>query len=100
MAIEAREQGPTPALLAELGAAQAGAGDRDAARATFEQALGLDPLYATAHYMLAGLLAAAGHYDEAIEHYEAVVHAHGQPQLAARARERLRAARRAATASH
>lgn len=96
MAVEAREEGPTPALLAELGAAQAAAGLRPAAQATLERALSLDAHYATAHYMLAGLLAAQGSYDEAATHYEAVLRdAEGSP-LAARARERLAAARRAA----
>ncbi|NOY91768.1 MAG: tetratricopeptide repeat protein, partial [Deltaproteobacteria bacterium] len=86
-----------PALLSELAAAQAGAGQRPAAMASLEQALGLDAHYATAQYMLAGLLAASGRYDEAIVHYESVLRESSSGALAQRARERLAAARRAAS---
>lgn len=94
-AIEAHEGGPTPALLAELALAENAAGQSEAAEATLARALELDPDYATGHYLLAGLLASREAYDEAIEHYRAVIRIDPRGPHADKAKERLRAARKA-----
>ncbi len=85
--------GPTPALLAERALAENAAGDKAGAEASLAEALELDPAFATAHYLLGGLKAGRGAYAEAVAHYEAYLRLAPEGPQAARARERLAAAR-------
>lgn len=95
-AIEAREEGPTPALLSELSLAELASGDREAATATLEQALELDDGYATAHYLLGNVLAAQQRYREAATHFQRYLELEPHGAQADAARERLGIVRRAA----
>lgn len=79
----------TPALLSELALAQRGAGQRTQALATLRKALALDDSYATAHYLLANMLAAEQHFAEAKQHYERYLKLAPEGEHASRARERL-----------
>jgi len=94
LAIEAHGE-PTNALESELALAQRAAGDRPAARATFERIIERDPRYATAHYLLGNMLAGDGEYGEAIRHYRRYLALEPNGPMAERARERIQAARRA-----
>jgi Flp pilus assembly protein TadD len=96
-AMQAAAQGgdPTPAVLAELALAQRAAGDREAALATLERALALDPRYATAHYLLANMLAGAQRGAEARKHYERYLALEPKGPNAAQARERIEILKRA-----
>lgn len=94
-AIEAGDGKPTAALLSELALAQHAAGDAAAARASLEQAISLDAKYASAHYVLAGILASQGDLKRAAEHYKRCIDLDPKGPLAARAKEKLAAAKRA-----
>ena len=93
-AIEAREEGPTPALLSELALAQLAAGDRPLAEASLRQALELDTRYATGHYLLGNVLAAQEKWRDAAREFERYLALEPQGQHADAARERLRVVRR------
>lgn len=95
-AIEAREEGPTPALLSELALAQVAAGDRAAAEASLRQAIGLDARYATAHYLLGNVLAAQQQWQEAERQFQRYLQLEPDGPHAAQARERLEIVRRSA----
>src|SRR5262249_39937827 len=56
-AVAAGGEPATPALLSELALAQRSAGKREQAIATLEKALSIDEQYATAHYLIANMLA-------------------------------------------
>lgn len=92
LAIEANGE-PTAALLAELSLAQRANDDREAAEATLRRIIELDARYAVAHYLLAGMLAGRGEFDEAITHYQRYLALEPDGPQAARAREHLAAAR-------
>jgi len=96
MALEARESGPTPAMLAELALAQRAADDRQGAEASLARALELDPRYATAHYLLGNMLAGRGAFSEAVEHYRSYLRLEPSGPHAAASRERMDRARSAA----
>jgi Tfp pilus assembly protein PilF len=95
-AIAAGDGKPTPALLSELSLAQNAAKDDAGAKASLEQALQLDPKYATAHYLLASLQAAEGDYKSAVLHYKRCIDLDPKSDLARRAKEKLTAASEAA----
>jgi Tfp pilus assembly protein PilF len=95
-AIAAGEGKPTPALLSELSLAQNAAKDDAGAKASLEEALKLEPKYATAHYLLASLLAAEGDYKSAVLHYKRCIDLDPKSDLARRAKEKLTAANDAA----
>jgi tetratricopeptide (TPR) repeat protein len=84
----------TPALLSELALSQLAAGDRDAAIASVTRALELDARYATGHYLLANMLAAAKRTDEAKKHYERYLALEPKGQHAQQARERIKLLKR------
>jgi Tfp pilus assembly protein PilF len=69
-AVDAGGEPPTSGLLCELALAQRGAGDRPGAEATLGRVLAADERYATAHYLLANMLAGRGALAEAITHFE------------------------------
>ena len=92
-AMQAALQGPpppTPAELSELALAQRATGDRDAAIATLQKVIAQDARYATAHYLLANMLAAENRKADARAHYERYLALEPKGEQAARARERLR----------
>jgi Tfp pilus assembly protein PilF len=89
LAVSSGGEPATPALLSELALAQRAAGQRDAALATLQKALGLDDHYATAHYLLANLLASEQRFPEAKQHYERYLKLEPSGDQAAQARERL-----------
>jgi Tfp pilus assembly protein PilF len=93
-ALEAAIQGgdgkPTPALLSELALAQHAAGMSPEAKASLEQALRLDPKYASAHYVLASMLASEGNKRGAMDHYQRCIDADPKGPLAEKAREKLK----------
>lgn len=93
MAIEAGDGKPTPALLSELALAENASGDAPAARASLTQALSIDPRYATAHYLLGSLDAAANDVRSARQHFERCIALEPRGPLADKARERLTALR-------
>ena len=88
-ALSAGGEPVTPALLSELALAQRGAGQREPALASLRKALALDETYATAHYLLANMLAAEHQFGEAKRHYERYLKLAPTGEHAARARERL-----------
>jgi Tfp pilus assembly protein PilF len=90
-AIAAGDGKPTPALLSELALAQNAAGDGAGAKASLEQALELDPKYATAHYLLGSVAAAAGDTKAAKGHYDRCIALDPKGPLAAKSREKLSA---------
>ena len=92
-ALAAGDGKPTAALLAELALAQRASKDTTGARASLEQALALDARYATAHYLLAGMAASDRDFKTAVGHYQKYLKLEPQGPLAARARERLAAAK-------
>jgi len=94
-AIEAGDGKPTPALLSELALAQHAAGDIEGAKASLEQALSLDAKYASAHYVLGGILAAQGDLRRAADHYKKCLELEPKGPLAAKAKEKLAAVKRA-----
>ncbi len=81
---------PTPALLSELSLAQHAAGMSAEAKASLEEALRLDPKYASAHYVLASMLASEGNKRAAVDHYQKCIEADPKGPLAERAREKLK----------
>jgi Tfp pilus assembly protein PilF len=83
---------PTPALLAELSLAQNAAKDDAGAKASLEEALKLDPKYATAHYLLGSVLAGAGDFKGAAVHYKKCIEIDPKSELAKKAKEKLDAA--------
>jgi superkiller protein 3 len=85
----ANDPQPTPALLSELALAQRAAGDRDAAIASLQRALQRDPHYATAHYVLANMLASDGKRAPARKHFQRYLELEPRGPHAAQARERL-----------
>jgi Tfp pilus assembly protein PilF len=94
-AIAAGDGKPTPALLSELALAQVAAGAPKEARASLEQALSLDPKYATGHYVLAGILATQGDFQGAAEHYKRCLALSPRGPLADKAKEKLESVQRA-----
>ena len=98
-AVEAGEEPPTPGLLCELALAQRAAEDRPAAEATLGRVLAADERYATAHYLLANMLAGRGAFADAIPHYERYLALEPQGAQAQEARERLVRARDAQRAA-
>lgn len=86
---------PTPALLAELSLAQNAAKDDASAKASLEEALKLDPKYATAHYLLGSVLAGAGDFKGAAVHYKKCIELDPKSELAKKAKEKLEAATKA-----
>ncbi len=93
-ALAAGDGEPTPALLSELALAQHAAGDAAGATASLEQAIARDAKYASAHYVLAGILAAQGDLKRATEHYKRCIELDPKGPLSARAKEKLGAAKR------
>jgi Tfp pilus assembly protein PilF len=91
-AIAAGNGKPTPALLAELSLAQNAAKDDAGAKASLEEALKLDPKYATAHYLLGSVLAGAGDLKGAAVHYKKCIELDPKSELAKKAKEKLEAA--------
>lgn len=98
-AIRVGDDGPTPALLSELALAQRAANDRPAAEASLVAAIRLDAHYATAHYLLANMLAGRDEFGGAAEHYRAYLQLEPRGDYAAEAREKLRAAESALNAA-
>jgi len=94
-AIEAGDGQPTAALLSELALAQHASGDATAARTSLEQAISIDAKYASAHYVLAGILASHGDLKRAADHYKRCIELDPKGPLAARAKEKLSATKRA-----
>jgi Tfp pilus assembly protein PilF len=94
-AIAADDGKPTVALLSELALAQHAAGDLPGAKASLEQALSLDPKYATAHYLLGSMLASAGDMQGAAEHYKRCLALEPRGELAERTKQKLEAAKKA-----
>jgi len=90
-AIEAGDGKPTPALLSELSLAQLGAKDASAAKASLNQALALDPKYATAHFLLGSIDASAGDVKAARAHFERCLQLEPKGPLADKAKQRLAA---------
>jgi tetratricopeptide (TPR) repeat protein len=90
-AIEAGDGKATPALLSELALAQNAAKDPAAAKASLNQALELDPRYATAHYLLGSIEAAAGDKKAAKAHYDRCIALDPKGPLAAKSKEKLAA---------
>jgi tetratricopeptide (TPR) repeat protein len=88
-AVAAGGEAPTPALLSELALAQHAAGKRDEAIATIQKVLAQDEKYATAHYLLANMLASDKRFGEAKQHYERYLKLEPRGDQAERARERL-----------
>jgi Tfp pilus assembly protein PilF len=86
---------PSPALLSELSLAQHAAQDDAGAKASLEQALQLDPKYATGHYLLGSLLAGEGDFKAATQHYKRCIELEPQGELSRKAREKLQAASQA-----
>lgn len=80
---------PTPALLSELALAQRTGGKRDEAIATLEKVLRKDESYATAHYLLANMLASDQKFADAKKHYERYLKLAPNGSEAQKARERL-----------
>jgi Flp pilus assembly protein TadD len=98
-AVEAGSDAPTSGLLCELALAQRGAGDRPGAEATLGRVLAADERYATAHYLLANMLAGRGALAEAVTHFDRylALEPRGPQADEARARrDRAREAQRAA----
>ena len=93
-AIAAGDGKPTPALLSELALAQNAAGDGAGAKASLEQALQLEPRYATAHYLLGSIEAAAGDLKAARAHYDRCIALEPKGPLAAKSKEKLAALKR------
>ncbi|MET0343538.1 MAG: tetratricopeptide repeat protein [Polyangiales bacterium] len=94
-AIAASDGKPTPALLSELALAQNAAGDGAGARASLEQALALDDGYATAHYLLGSMDAADGDVKSARKHYDKCIALEPDGPLAAKAKQKLAALKKA-----
>jgi Tfp pilus assembly protein PilF len=88
-AVAAPGEPATPALLSELALAQRAADKRTDAVATLEKALALDEKYATAHYLLANMLAADQRFADAKKHYERYLKLAPTGDQADRAKERL-----------
>ncbi|MCA9603296.1 MAG: hypothetical protein KC417_14785, partial [Myxococcales bacterium] len=65
LAVEARKERVSPAMLAELALAQLATEDGTAAEATLRRAIGIDAKYATAHYLLGKVLIGRGAKGEA-----------------------------------
>jgi Tfp pilus assembly protein PilF len=80
---------PTPALLSELALAQRTGGKREEALATLEKVLQKDENYATAHYLLANMLASDKRFADARKHYERYLKLAPNGSEAEKARERL-----------
>jgi len=93
-AIEAGDGKATPALLSELALAQNAAKDPAGAKASLTQALELDPRYATAHYLLGSIEAAAGDKKAAKAHYDRCIALDPKGPLAAKSKEKLAALKR------
>jgi Tfp pilus assembly protein PilF len=87
-AISAGDGKPTPALLAELALAQVAAKQESEAKITLEKALGLDPKYATAYYLL-GSIEAERDPKTAKKHYEKCIALEPTGPLAAKAKAKL-----------
>ncbi len=98
-AIEGGDGKPTPALLSELALAQHAAGDPDGAKLSLEQAIALDPKFASAHYVLGGILASQGDLKGGAEHYKKCLELEPKGPLAAKAKEKLAAVKRAPKAA-
>lgn len=98
-AIEGGDGKPTPALLSELALAQHAAGDVEGAKVSLEQAISLDPKFASAHYVLGGILASQGDLKRAAEHYKKCLDLEPKGPLAAKAKEKLSAVKRAPKAA-
>jgi Tfp pilus assembly protein PilF len=94
LAIEAGDGKPTPALLSELALAQNAAKDPQGAKQTLGEALTLDPKYATAHYLLGSIEAAAGDAKAARKHYERCIGLEPKGPLAEKAKQKLAALKR------
>jgi len=94
LAIEAGDGKPTPALLSELALAQNAAKDAAGAKQSLKEALALDPKYATAHYLLGSIEAAAGDARAARGHYDRCIALEPKGPLAAKAKEKLAALKR------
>ena len=92
-AIAAEDGKPTPALLSELALAQLAAQDPDGATKSLRDALALDDKYATGHYVLAGVLAVKGDFRGAMKHYRRCIELDPRGPLAARAKQKLQAAK-------
>lgn len=88
--IEADESEAPAPIHAELALAQFAAGSRPEAEQTLEALIGAQPRYATAHYLLANMLAAREAFGEAARHYQAYLRLEPDGDLAEEARGRLR----------
>ena len=95
-AIAAGDGKPTPALLAELSLAQLAAKDDAGAKQSLEEAIKLDPEYATGHYLLGSLLAGNGDFKGAQTHYKRTIELDPKGGMGRRAKEKLEAATQAA----
>lgn len=91
----AAEESPAPAAVrAELALALFAADHREEAEAALEALLRDDGSYATAHYLLANMLAARRSWREAGQHYQAYLRAAPDGEHAEQARGRLAFVRR------
>ncbi len=88
-AIVAEEAEAPPAIVAELALAQFAAGARPDAEATLNGLITSQPRYATAHYLLANMLAAREAFGDAATHYQAYLRIEPDGPQADQARARL-----------
>lgn len=93
-AIEASEGRAPPAVHAELALALFAADHREEAERALRELLRRSPDYATAHYLLANMLASRRAYREAAAAYQAYLRAEPNGPQAAEARARLEYVRR------
>jgi len=89
--IEAGDGKATPALLAELALAQHAAKDAIGAKASLNEALRLDPKYATAAYLLGSIEAAGGDPKLAKVHFERYLVLEPRGPFAGKAKDQLAA---------
>ncbi len=93
-AVEAGEGDAPPAVHAELALALFAANHREEAEQALTQLLSRQRDYATAHYLLANMMAARDAFADAAQHYQAYLRIAPNGPQAAEARARLAAVRR------
>ncbi|MCC7537125.1 MAG: tetratricopeptide repeat protein, partial [Deltaproteobacteria bacterium] len=86
---------PTPALLTELALAELASGDRPAAERSARRAIGVDPRYPMAHYVLGSMLAARAAYADALTEMQRFLELEPSGERAEEARRRVEAIRQA-----
>ncbi|MGE0790567.1 MAG: tetratricopeptide repeat protein [Sandaracinaceae bacterium] len=93
-AIAAEESEPPAAIVAELALAQFAADERAEAETTLRELIAAQPRYATAHFVLANMLAARRAFADAGREYQAYLRIDPQGEHAEEARGRLAFVRR------